>query len=261
MTTTLPPITSKQQEILTLLYTFRFLDRTHIQILLGHKDKRRILSWLKDLREKSYVDWHYNADDFAAKTKPAIYYLNLNGIRYLRGLNTYPSGELRKRYKEPTRTPSFIDKCLLIADCCTALQTQSNKDVSYGYVTDADYVDQNHNDHSLNKLKPNLFFTKQQSEMKVSYLLEVFDTTLPRYQLRKRLKDYVDYLANEDWGDTLDEVPTVLFVCPNTADLLYVKRRVRKLLEGEDIENASIRVTTTEKLKTESVVSRIWEEI
>lgn len=97
--------------------------------------------------------------------------------------------------------------------------------------------------------------------MKVSYLLEVFDTTLPRYQLRKRLKDYVDYLANEDWGDTLGEVPTVLFVCPNTADLLYVKRRVRKLLEDEDVENASIRVTTTEKLKTEGVVSRIWEEV
>lgn len=84
---------------------------------------------------------------------------------------------------------------------------------------------------------------------------------LPRYQLRKRLKDYVDYLANEDWEDTLDEAPIILFVLPNTAELLYVKRRVRKLLEDEYIEDASIRVTTTEKLKAQGITSMIWEEV
>jgi uncharacterized membrane protein len=68
-------------------------------------------------------------------------------------------------------------------------------------------------------------------------------------------------LANKGWENTLDEAPIVLFVCLNTAELLYVKRRVRKLFEDEDVENASIRVTTIEKLKAESVVSKIWEEV
>jgi hypothetical protein len=51
-TTTLPPLTPKQQEILKLLYKYKFLNRTQIQTLLSHKDKRRIITWLKDLREK-----------------------------------------------------------------------------------------------------------------------------------------------------------------------------------------------------------------
>jgi len=48
----LPKLTTKQQEIIHLLYRYRYLDRIQIQRLMGHKDKRRVLSWLKDLRDK-----------------------------------------------------------------------------------------------------------------------------------------------------------------------------------------------------------------
>ena len=57
----------------------------HIQKALNHKDKRRVQAWLKDLREKHYVEWIYSTD-FIEKTKPAIYYLGINGIRYLKSL-------------------------------------------------------------------------------------------------------------------------------------------------------------------------------
>ena len=79
----LPKITTKQSDILKLLYTYRYLDRKQIQLAMNHTDKRRILAWLKDLREKHYVEWIYSTD-FAEKTKPAIYYLGLNGVRYLK---------------------------------------------------------------------------------------------------------------------------------------------------------------------------------
>ena len=253
---TLPLITHKQQEILILLYRFRFLDRIHIQALLEHKDKRRILSWLKDLREKQYIDWHYDADDFATKTKPAIYYLSLNGIRYLRGSDKYPSEELRKRYKEPNRTQSFIDRCLLIADCCITLKAKSSEEISYSYNLQADI-----SSSTYNGLKPHLSFVKQHKGTVTNYLLEIIETTLPRYQLRKRLKDHTDYLVDEDWKEDLYEAPIVLFVCPNTADLLYVKRRIRNLLEDEDIESYVVRVTIAEKLKAQGITSMIWEEV
>ena len=81
----LPKTTTKQQDILKLLYRYRFVDRIQIQVLMGHKDKRRIGAWLKDLREKHYIEWIYSTD-FAEKTKPAIYYLGINGIRLLRTL-------------------------------------------------------------------------------------------------------------------------------------------------------------------------------
>ena len=61
-------ITNKQEEILWLLYTYRFLNRIQIQALMGHKGKRRIAEWLKDLRDKEYVHWIYS-DHFLEKTK------------------------------------------------------------------------------------------------------------------------------------------------------------------------------------------------
>lgn len=260
MTNTLPTITTKQQEILKLIYRYRFLNRTQIQALLGHKDKRRIISWLKDLREKQYVDWHYNATDFIAKSKPAIYYLSLNGIRYLREVGGYYGEELRKRYKEPSRTQVFIHRCLLVADCCIALQAKSGGKLKYSCVLPADYADPESPHHSLNDLKPHLFFSKQQQDETTNYLLESFEQTLPRYLLRKRLKDYVDYLAQ--WADDNGPTPIALFVCATVADLLYVKRRTRKLLQDDWPDGElQLRVATLDKIKASGIASPIWEEI
>lgn len=259
--TTLPPLTTKQQEILKLIYRYRFLDRTQIQALLGHKDKRRVISWLKDLRDKGYVDWQYDATDFIAKAKPAIYYLALNGIRYLLGVGGYPGEELRKRYKDSDRTQVFIDRCLLVADCCIALQAKSNNHLRYSYVLPADYVDPDSPYHFLNELKPHLFFAKQDDGEVTNYLLESFELTLPRYQLRKRLKDYVDFMAR-DWDEDNGSTPTALFVCATTADLVYIKRRVKKLVqENWPGEGLQLSVTTLGKIKKSGISGMIWEEI
>src|SRR5690348_2136007 len=83
--TELPKLTKKQSEILRLLYRFRFLNRIQIQAFLEHKDPKTINLWLRDLRAKGYVEWIYSTH-FAEKTKPAIYYLALNGVRHLRTL-------------------------------------------------------------------------------------------------------------------------------------------------------------------------------
>jgi hypothetical protein len=101
----LPKTTKKQQELLKLLCKYRFLNRIQIQALMKHKDCKTINLWLKDLREKQYAEWIYSTH-FAEKTKPAIYYLSLNGIRHLKQLvttdedaneqPTYALEELRK---------------------------------------------------------------------------------------------------------------------------------------------------------------------
>jgi hypothetical protein len=261
---TLPKITNQQQAILRLLYTHRFLDRTHIQALLKHKDKRRIIAWLKDLREKQYVAWIYNPDDFTLKTKPAIYYLGLNGVRCLRQLNAYPKAELNKRYKDASRSQAYISRSLLVAECCITLNAQTTKNTHYSYITEADYIDPQSDRHFLNELRPNLCFTKQDGLSQINYLLEVFDATTPRYMVKKRLKDYVEFLDDGEWEHKTgeSEPPIVLVACPTTADLIYCKRRTRKLLEDLSIDgHIHIRFATVEKLKLQGVTGIIWEEI
>jgi len=250
----LPPITNKQQELLKLLYRYRFLTSRHIEILMHHKDRRRIGAWLKDLREKEYIEWIYSTD-FDKKTQPAVYYLAINGIRYLRSLGGYPVGELQKRYKESARKASYVDRCFLVADCCIAVMKKSDENMQYTSILPAEYMAPDNPYNYLAELKPHLYLVKRQDENTTKYLLEIFEQTLPRYQLRKRLRDYIEFL------DESDESHVALFVGSTMPDFLYIKRSVRRLVEEYDVQSAQLRVTTLDKLKLSGMTSGIWEDI
>jgi len=242
--------------------------------------------WLRDLRAKGYVEWIYSTH-FAEKTKPAVYYLALNGIRFLRTLTVtneggeegfaFPSEELRKRYKEPGRSQTFIERSLLVADCCLALERLRSQASHYYYQTEADYLQDNSYYHFLLEselIRPDIVFCKDRSggEGKTleSYVLEIFDPTLPRYRVKKRLDNYVKFLDEEggEWRNQTEteKLPIVLFVCPRMSDLIYTKRRTRGLVadawewEEDDTERPQIKFTTVEKLKQGNVLDRdIWE--
>jgi len=71
-----PQLTPKEQEILTLLYRFRFLNRQHIQAMLEHKHHSRILEWLNSLVEQKYIMKFY---DKSFSDDPAVYCLDKLG--------------------------------------------------------------------------------------------------------------------------------------------------------------------------------------
>jgi hypothetical protein len=299
--TELPKLTKEQQEILRLLYSFRFLNRIQIQALLNHKDPKTINLWLRDLRAKGYVEWIYSTH-FAEKTKPAIYFLALNGVRYLRTLTRkskddgkvavvpgYPPEELRKRYKEPTRSQTYIDRCILVADCAIALEQENtaneanSKKVRYYYQTEADYLLERSYYHFVldiddELIHPHLIFcqdklnknSKEETTVE-SYILEAFDPTLPRYRMKKRLGDYVKFLDDEgdEWKEQTDteKLPILLCVCPRMSDLIYAKRRTRKLVadawywEDDEVERPRVRFTTVDKIKEYGLLAKeIWEQ-
>ncbi len=255
---------------------------------MGHKDYKTINLWLKDLRKKEYVTWIYSTH-FAEKTKPAIYYLGLNGIRHLKRLITideegnqqpiYPLEELRKRYRESTRSQTYIDRCLLLANCCITLQQHRAAITGYFYQTESDYLQESSYYYSIldNELiRPGLCFCKDKYDQQgkeeatlESYLLEIFDPTLPRYRMKKCLGNYVKYLDDEgyEWQELTgaEKLPVVLFVCPRISDLIYAKRRTRGLLaktwEHDDDDRPRLRFTTVDKLKHSSILTQeIWEE-
>jgi hypothetical protein len=269
--TTLPKITNKQKQILQLLYRHRFLNRIQIQALLQHQDKSRSSKWLKDLKEKGYIAWIYDRDDFINKTKPATYYLALNGIRYLRELAVYPSEELRKRYKESTRQKDFISRCLLLADCCIDWEAKSVGNSSYAYKLYTDYINPESGHYFLEALRPNACVVKQDKTrngtLTTNYLLEIFDSTTPRHRVKKRIKEYVQLLVEAIWEDETQEQgpPTILLAFPTKAELTYAKRRTNKELEdiySDDIpKDVKIRFATTEQIREHGVTARIWEKL
>lgn len=276
----LPKLTMRQKEILDLLYRHRFLNRIQIQALLGHKDYKNVNLWLKDLREKQYVEWIYSTH-FAEKTKPAIYYLGINAIRRYRQ-NQVHEEHILKYYRESSRSQAFIDRCILLADACIALK-QANRaleaelsdrqiheaDIWFTYETEAEYIEGGYyeflNDTDIH---PHLIYTKanygQDDVITASYTAEVFDPTVPRYTVRKRLKDYVKFLDGEEWQDETEEEkpPITLFVCPTKADMIYCKRATKKLLEDAwETEQIHMRFTYLDKIREHGFRGRIWEEV
>jgi len=273
----LPHITHKQEEIITLIYKHRFLERKHIQQYFGHIDKRRSTKWLKDLKEKQFVDWIYDPNDPNERSTPAIFFIESNGIRYLRSLGSYPEDELRKRYKDSTRQQDFIDRCLLLADCCIHLEVRNKEggdELHYDYALEVDYLDPDNGFHYLSDdelILPDIAFTKllgsDEGPVNQTYFLQLFAPSTPRYMIRKKLKAYVDYLQAYRWESFYDggNPPIALISCPNLAELIYAKQYVRKLFADEYDDDASeeivLRFTIIDKLKTKGLTAVIWEDL
>jgi len=282
----LPKITKKQQEILILLYRYRFLNRIQIQSFMGHADKRRIGAWLKDLREKHYIEWLYDPNNFAEKTKPAIYFIGINGVRWLKQQTItedsevyvrFPLEEVRKRYRESTRSRSYIDRCLLLADCCLSMNATSaaSSKLDYTHVPETDFHDPDSDYAFLSEseyVHPHLYYRKtltadDGTTIVLHNLFTIFDSSLPRQVMRRGVRNYVAFVDNGEWEEETgnDEPPIILFACQTISDLIYVKRRIRyelyNLYDDDIPDEFEFLVTTVEKIKEHGFISRTWEVV
>ncbi len=230
MTLTLPKITDKQQSILTLLYRFRFLNRTQIQTILKHKYPKRINDWLKDLTEKQYIGKIYS-NKIGENTKPAIYYIGPNGIKKFRELK-YPLAQIKRLYREKERSDDFIKKHLLIADICLNLQNKSSEKIKHAALTGSDFSNPDSNYSFLADLNPDLII-KRTSEGKEQYqILEILEPTLPRYSIKKRVRSYFEMYFSNQWEDEAkSSFPEILFICPTLETLMYSKKMTKRLWE------------------------------
>lgn len=263
----LPKITHKQQEIIKLLYSYRFLNRVQIQTLLHHKSHKTVTLWLQDLRDKQYIEWIYSTD-FEKKSKPAIYYLGINGVRYLRSTGNYPLNEIRKRYYESGRSEGFVSRSIVLGDICIELDGKTSESVRYVSQTASQFAlpgSPFHFVQSIKQFHPDVCYCKDTGGTRTLYLVELLDATLPRERVKRRLKRYVDYLDYEleNWQKLSGETkrPTVLFVCPTVGELLYCKRRTRRLLR--DIPHRGelhLKFETLETIKTKGFLNNQWEE-
>lgn len=255
-------ITPKQQEILTLLYKFRFLNRTQIQSLLHHKDPKRINEWLKDLKQKEYITRIYSTDP-GENLKPSIYYMGANGIKFLKTQEDCAKALIRKLYRENQRSESFINKSLFLADIYLDLRAQSDDEKSFEIFTYGDIASPNSIFYPLAELCPQLVFNKKEGSSNKYFLLEILDPNIPVYSIKKRLKNYLDFYFQNTWEDIIGEqFPVVLIMCATKAQLISTKRLAKRILdEYQSPEDFHIRFATGEDARENGITSDIWEPV
>ncbi len=237
-------ITPKQLEILLLLYRFRFLNRLQLQILLKHKDTKRINTWLKDLTDKKIVGRHYSTK-LKENTKPAIYYLMTKSKSLLIDQNGIDNKLLLKRiYREKTRSQRLIDHSVLLANFYLDLQ-KTITDEKLHFFTKTDLSTH----YYLPYNRPDGYIAKEGKTTK-RYFLEIIDDGTPRFMIRKKIEQYIEYYDAGTWQEkTGHQFPAILFLCPSDLMKDFLHRHLSQVMEEEAQVEIDFYLSTVDKIE------------
>ena len=250
--------TKKQQEILHLLFQFRFLNRPQIQQFLKHNDRRATNDLLSDLTSKEYIGRIYT-ETFPEKTKPAVYHLIKGGVKFLKS-EGFDEKQLHKLYYENKRSESFISQSLLLADIYLDLTSRKDSNADFEMSLAGDYP--NHQlSELLGELLPCAYIEQKSQEGTEQYFLEILPDA-PIERLRQRIKKYLYFYDSNEWEcATGGDFPAVLTICPNLRTLIYVKRYLKRKLIEMDADSFFVNLTTIDKFKESGLTGDIWEKV
>jgi hypothetical protein len=260
---TIPYITPKQQQIPKQINRFRFLDRKQIQKIMGHKDKRRINSWLKDLVTKEYLE---KIDDSSSEQrKMAVYRIGINGIRFLKTQDNIDNKLLHKLYREKDRSGEFIAHSLFLADIFLNLAVDTTEKDLLTFSPQSEHFSTDCA-NTLTKLSPDAYITRRKGKGKTKrFLLHDIPESMLRFRsfkLRKKIRDYIAFFLTDEWeNETKTSFPILLFILPDMAALIYLQRYIQKILNDNDHPKIDIWLSTKERIKKQGFTATPWEEV
>ena len=256
------PITKKQLAILLLLYQFRFLDTTTIQLLLNHKLPTRIQQWLKDLTTKGYLHQFYDRTTLIGRTKPAVYCLATKARKILKEQKDKDCklSILNQIYREIDRSEEFRAHCCYVAKIYIQLRDQyekSNENQELKFFTKVELTGYDY----FPKPYPDAYLVIEQKGKHIRrFFLEVLDLNIPKRVLKERIRRYI---ASEegDWKETVgSKFPTVLFILKNKHKQRNIKKLIQKVRD-EEFSYLPFYLTNKEAIKEQGLGNILWEKV
>lgn len=228
-------MTNRKTEIIYHLYTFRFLSRKQIQILLNHKHFNRVIVWLNEMTESGLIRKYYNPKKV---TEPTIYSLALKGRKYLKnnGNNSINIKVLDRVWREPKLSIEFREHCMFIADSYLSLKKQcDSNNATLHFYTKTQLKEM----ENLIVPHPDAYIAIEESGGHINrYFLDIFDAMPPRMLLRKRAKQYLEYFEEETWQDHTDKpFPKIIFITPDQKSYNYLTKFIKSCIENADEPN------------------------
>jgi len=250
-------ITAKQLEILQLVYRFRFLDRSHIQQLLNHKDPKRINVWLKDLTEKRILGRHYSTK-LKENTKPAIYYLATKSRLILLDQDNINPKILKRAYRDKNCSKRLIEHYLFIAHFYLQLNKQTKMEGSkLHFFTKTDLLEH----YYLPFNRPDAYISLEGKNETKRYFLELIDEGTPRFMLRKKIQSYFYYFDQNSWTKhTGYDNPSLLFVCPNVQIHDFLQKFIAST-KDEETSDLQFFTSLMSQIQASGITKTTWHPV
>lgn len=242
-------LNQKSLDILFLLYRFRFLTRSQIQTMLGHKYHSRVLVWINELAEYGYILKFYEKSMIS---DPAIYCLDKGGRKYLKDSEKAELEPLSRVWKEKNYSQQFRQHCLFLADIYIHLAEKHKDNLKFKTKTDLFGVE--------NLISPicDTLFTIEGEEPK-RYFLDIFDDIPPIY-MRKRVKEYLEYYNSDEWQDNTDKpFPEIILICPNPRLKSHLYHFIKNKLRED--EEPVFYLTTKENVSSKGTSEEILRKV
>ncbi|HSW96252.1 MAG TPA: replication-relaxation family protein [Candidatus Saccharimonadales bacterium] len=262
----LPPITPSQQQILFLMYRFRFLSRLHIQTILSHKSPSPTKALLSDLTTKQYLTRIY-IPTFPQNTQPARYFIGKHAIPYLKTMANVSQTQLRKLYHEKNRSESFQIHCLSVADMyCNLLSHARKQKKELIFFSKADLHQETVTDDMLflRTLNPDGYYRYKGTGIAKQACIEIVDATIPAFVLRRKLRKYARNYQQRTWEILhTKRFPSLLWIVPTEKKLnsvTYAIRKIRRECADEDLNaNFHCNIALRTDIQSKSIADSIWE--
>jgi len=243
-----------QLNILHYLYRFRFLNSSQLQRLLNHNNIRLTNYHLKALTNQNFIGKHYSRS-LGLANQPAVYYLSSAIIKILSESPDFDKRALKRIYREKIRSQQFIVHASYLAEYFLFLRSESEKSAHTLYFfTKTDLLAHPYLIHPL----PDAYFAHVDTAGQTKrYLVEIVEDSSPRFALRKRIEQYCDYIDDGKFSEaTGHDFPTLLFICPGFASMIYLKKHLERIYEETSLDQIEIYIATKE-----GAFAGHWEKI
>lgn len=284
---TLLDITKRQEQIVDLIFKFRFINRHQIQKLLNHKDPKRINAWLKDLVEKGYLGRIYS-HKLLENTKPAIYYLNNNGILFIKNTKGGEFGNheeleqkyIKKFYQDKNASEIFINHSIFICQLYIQLKEleKTKKDLEYCMLTKTEMwiekqIENEEEDFATIKEHiPDLHIEKitnpeNENISSSVFFFTLFDVHVPRYAIRYKVDQYIKLHDEGNWKNAHagldDNFPVIFFIFSDQRKVNSIRKYIQKQFDETflNVEGMVFMLTTQEEALKKGVAGNIWKTV
>ena len=224
-------LTIQLETILILLFRFRFLNRTQLQLLLHHKSKTKIILWLNGLTEKKYISRFYLK---TVASDAAVYCLNTPSKKYLTKycLKEVKASLLYRIYTERERSPIFRRHCMFVADIYLSLFSLCEKNNALlKFLTQNDL----HGMKYLVNPHPDCYFSiTEKSGSTKRYFLDVIDIYPIEDELVQRVHQYFGYYQKGFWQkNNANPFPEILLICAENRAKNFLTAVIKKRLKDD----------------------------